>query len=204
MPIEFYLDYRSPYAYLASTQIPALGEEIHYKPIDVLEVMRLVNNRPSPECPPKARYSRLDAQRWADHLGVTFAPNMGFMQAMRQGLVDGALLSRLALAALDLGVFERMHLPLSKAVWADDQDIATEEGRAAFFDSTGCSYAALRELADADTTRQRLSAASKAAAERGVFGVPTFFVGDEQFFGNDRLAFVKKAVLAAKQIGASA
>jgi 2-hydroxychromene-2-carboxylate isomerase len=75
MRVEFFFDYRSPFAYLANTQIGELAAEPVFRPIDGFRVMKAVNNRPSPECPPKARYSALDAARWARRYGVAYAPN---------------------------------------------------------------------------------------------------------------------------------
>jgi 2-hydroxychromene-2-carboxylate isomerase len=64
--VEFFFDYVSPYAYLANKQLAELQVPIGMRPIAILEVMKLVNNQPSPRCPPKARYAALDAKRWAD------------------------------------------------------------------------------------------------------------------------------------------
>jgi 2-hydroxychromene-2-carboxylate isomerase len=102
MNLEFVFDYRSPYAYLANTQIWTPGVYVDYKPIDILAVMKKVNNHPTPLCPPKARYARIDAQRWAKHYGVAFSPNGALLQAMRDGQLDGMLLLCAALAAREL------------------------------------------------------------------------------------------------------
>jgi 2-hydroxychromene-2-carboxylate isomerase len=52
MQIQFILDYRSPYAYLANTQIMSMGVQIKYEPVEIVSVMKRVNNQPSPMCPP--------------------------------------------------------------------------------------------------------------------------------------------------------
>lgn len=65
MQIEFVFDYRSPYAYLANTQLSNLTHPIDYVPVDTLTVMKAVNNQPSTECPAKAKYARIDIARWA-------------------------------------------------------------------------------------------------------------------------------------------
>jgi DSBA-like thioredoxin domain len=85
MQVQFVLDYRSPYAYLANAQIASLGAQVSYEPVDILSVMKEVNNQPSPMCPPKAKYAGLDATRWAKHYGVPFSPNMALLAALRQG-----------------------------------------------------------------------------------------------------------------------
>jgi 2-hydroxychromene-2-carboxylate isomerase len=70
MRVEFVFDYPSRYAYLASTQLESLGVPVGYEPIGIVEVMKRVDNQPSPACPPKARYAGIDAARWAHRYGV--------------------------------------------------------------------------------------------------------------------------------------
>ncbi|MGC1304139.1 MAG: 2-hydroxychromene-2-carboxylate isomerase [Caulobacteraceae bacterium] len=203
MHIDFYLDYRSPYAFLAATQLGQLGVEIVHKPLDVVAVMKAVNNQPSPLCPPKAKYALGDAMRWAKHYGVDFAPNRALLGALRAGVIDGALLPRVALAAQGLGVFEQANDALFRAVWASDVDLATEDGRAAFLDSHGLPKSLWDVAADPDIAL-KLASLNDEAAARGVFGVPTFFLGEEMFFGNDRLTFIKVQIDATRLAGAAA
>ena len=130
--LEFVFDYRSPNAYLANTQVKGMGVKIDYKPVDIVAVMKIVNNQPVPLCPPKAHHARIDAARWAKHYGVAFSPNRTLLEAMLTGQIDGALLSRAALAAQELGVFDRVNDALYHAVWAGTDDLTTEEGRSVF------------------------------------------------------------------------
>ncbi|WP_454734720.1 DsbA family protein [Cupriavidus necator] len=190
MALQFVFDYRSPYAYLASTRVADLATDIEYQPVDILAVMRKVNNRPSPECPAKARYARLDAGRWARHYGVPLTPNAAVMQAMAKQAFDGAWLCRAGLAAIELGVFDLAHPALFGAMWAGHDDLLSAEGRATFLRARGID-ADIWDRAESADIRDRLAQQSDAAAARGVFGVPSFFVGTELFFGNDRLDFVR-------------
>jgi 2-hydroxychromene-2-carboxylate isomerase len=190
MQVQFILDYRSPYAYLANTQAASLVAEIDYRPVDIVSVMKKVNNQPSPMCPPKAKYAGLDAMRWAKHYGVPFSPNRALLDALRQGHVTGDLLSRAAIAGQTLGVFPQLNDALFGAVWAGADDLATAEGRSQF----AASRALPPELWDAAESAEveaKLAANGEQAAAQGVFGVPTFFVDGEMFFGNDRLDFIK-------------
>lgn len=195
MPLQFIFDYRSPYAYLASTRLPSLDSAIDYQPIDILAVMQKVNNRPSPECPAKARYAMLDADRWARQYNVPMRPNTALMRAMGRKTFDGSLLSRAGLAARDLGVFDRAHPALFEAVWASDQDLLSAEGRAEFLRSRDID-ADIWSRAEAPNIHDQLAHNNEDAAVRGVFGVPSFFVDTELFFGNDRLDFVRAALLS--------
>jgi 2-hydroxychromene-2-carboxylate isomerase len=192
--IDFVFDYRSPYSYLGDTQLKRLGADVRYVPIDILAVMTEVNNQPSPKCPPKAAYAALDAGRWAARYGVALRKNQAFFGSFARKETDPALLSRAAIAAQRLGIFDKVHTGLFEAVWGGGADLSTAEARDKFLESLGVADVRLWERADEPDIRQALEANSHAAAKRGVFGVPTFFVGDEMFFGNDRVEFVADAL----------
>ena len=194
MRLDFYFDYASPYAYLATLQVPHLGVEVDYRPTAILDVMKAVNNQPSPACPPKARYAGLDVQRWAQLLGYTVKANADYWQALSKGQIDLRTLIRGAMAAQDLGVFQLYHETIFTAVWGEPADVVSEAGRNALLAEAGVDTAALWRLAETPAIHDRLAARTKEAAERGVFGVPTFFLDDEQFFGQDRLEFVKMRI----------
>ena len=199
MNLQFVFDYRSPYAYLANTQLRQLGHPVDYFGVDILAVMKKVNNQPSPACPAKARYSGMDAARWAALYQVPLAPNGHFFGAMRAGEVDGALLNRAALAAQQAGVFQPVHEALFEAVWAGKDDLVTAEGRSTFLRRLNLDVD-VWALADGSSIREKLAAHDEQAAQRGVFGVPTFFCDDEMFFGNDRLDFVRAALKKALEV----
>ncbi|HCF6450001.1 2-hydroxychromene-2-carboxylate isomerase [Pseudomonas aeruginosa] len=197
MNLQFVFDYRSPYAYLANTRLPQLNHPISYIPVDILAVMKQVNNQPSPTCPAKSKYSGIDAARWAAIYQVPLNPNAGFFQAMRAGQIDGALLVRVALSAQEAGAFGPVHEALFQAVWAGAEDLVTPEGQANFLRKLDVDVD-LWQIADSSAIREQLTAKDDEAARRGVFGVPTFFCDDEMFFGNDRLDFVRAALKQAK------
>jgi 2-hydroxychromene-2-carboxylate isomerase len=201
MLVEFVFDYPSPYAYLASTQLESLGVPVRYEPIGIVEVMKRVNNQPSPACPPKARYAAIDAARWAHRYGVPFEINQAFLAAMRSGTFDYQILTRGALVAQELDVFARYNAAMLAAIWGRPQDIVTEGGREAFLRGLGIDASHFWRRAESPEMRAELERRNKAAAERGVFGVPTFFVGNEMFFGNDRLDFVRERLAARSESG---
>lgn len=198
MSLDFVLDYRSPYSYLANTKIAEICPQTIHKVVDIVDVMKKVHNQPSPECPAKARYSAIDAARWAKLYQVAWAPNMTLLGAMRDKTFDGSFLSRAGLAAQDLGVFEIANDALFAAVWASGADLLSAEGRTQFLAKHGID-ADIWTRSDSAVIRERLAACDEHAASRGVFGVPTFFVGDEMFFGNDRLDFVRMALQKLSQ-----
>ena len=199
--VEFFFDYVSPYAYLASTQLGGLGVAVDIRPIVIVEVMKRVNNQPSPLCPPKGRYAALDAARWAQLYGVPFARNAALWAALRAREFDTAILTRGALTAQDIGLLGRYHDAMFKAVWGAPADVHTAAGRQAFAETHGLGASFWDRAAD-PALDAKVEADIAEAVERGVFGVPTFFVDGEIFFGNDRLDFVRRRL--AQPQGAAA
>lgn len=194
--IEFHFDFPSPYTYLATTQFPALvartGAEIVYRPFRVLGLMKLVGNRPTTlECKNKGRYAMTDVGRWAARYGVPVGrhPNMRSF--------DFGLLAQGALVADDEGRAAEYVRGVYRAVWGEPADLSDRSTLTALLDRMGFDGAGLLERAAAPETIERLDKATEAAAERGVFGTPTFFVGDAMFFGNDRLDFLAETLKAA-------
>jgi len=83
------------------------------------------------------------------------------------------------------------------AIWAGDVNLAERSNLAALLDQADLEGEALLEIASDARYGELLDKSTEAAAQRGVFGSPTFFVGDQMFFGNDRLDFVVEALKAA-------
>ena len=92
-PIELFYDFRSPYSYLAFTQLREMDVDIAFRPMKILKVMEKVGNVPTTiTCAAKGRYARVDLGRWAQRYGVTLNPSN-----MREN--DGDACSRAVLAA---------------------------------------------------------------------------------------------------------
>lgn len=195
-PVEFYFDYVSPYAYLANTQLPKLGLDIVYKPVSILDVMSAVGNQPTPKCPAKLRHSMKDSARWAKRYGVPLAMNAELWAALEAGKADLRLFARGALAAQKRGHFPTFHKAMFDAIWANPKSVVTQEACERLLDSAGLSGTDIFNLATLPDMEIALNAANDEAVAAGVFGVPFFRVGEEIFFGGDRLDFVKEYALA--------
>jgi 2-hydroxychromene-2-carboxylate isomerase len=195
--IEFHFDFVSPYSYLAITQLPALARqhqaEIFYKPFRLLELMKLVGNRPTTiECKNKLRYAGADLGRWAAKYGVSIHRNP------HQSKFDSALLLRGALAAADDGDAAAYVSGVFGAMWNGERDLSERAELLGVLKQAGLAGEKLLERATSGDFATRLDRETAAAAERGLFGSPSFVVGNELFFGNDRLEFVAAALAAAK------
>ncbi len=189
--VAFHFDYRSPYSYLAMTQISDIDLTLH--PFDVIDVMKRVGNTPTTiTCKVKGDYASVDLGRWSRRYGVPLSRN----PQMRE--IDGRRLLRATLAIPDGPERRKAVEALFKAMWAEPAALGSPADIAALLASAGVvGGASLADRMDSDELEAALDAANAAAAERGVFGSPSFFVGDEMFFGNDRLEFLRDALKVA-------
>jgi len=195
--VDFYYDIVCPYAYLGSTQIQALadkcGATVSYKPILLGGVLQSVGSPtvPMDSMPPsKARHNLLDMQRWADLWNV----ELNFPNGHPRRTVH---CMRTIFAAGDKGV-ETMHA-LYKAYWIDELDVANADVVAEILDKAGLDPA-WSSLATQQPIKDTLRQKTAEAVECGVFGVPTFIVGDQLFWGQDRMDFVEAALRAADEV----
>jgi 2-hydroxychromene-2-carboxylate isomerase len=191
--IEFYFDFPSPYAYLAHTQLPSIAAEhnaeIMYHPFRILELMKLVGNRPTTiECKSKGKYASIDLQRWTKRYGVEFARNP------HSRSFDFAELDRGALVAIADGRGAEYVTAVFSGIWAKQANLSQRSVLIDLLGRAGFDAPRLLERACGEETIAKLEAETAAAAERGVFGAPTMFVGDHMYFGNDRLDFVAEAL----------
>lgn len=189
--LDFYFDYVSPYTYLANTQVSSLGLDINFVPVVIVDVMKRVNNQPSPLCPPKGMYIVIDAARWAGIYGVPMVQNGGFWEAVMTGRFSTKTLTRGAVAALKMGLWDKYHDAMFRAIWAEARDVHTTDGLAEFARTQGLP-GNFWDHAGSPEIEAQTDANNEQAAGRGVFGSPTFFLDEEIFFGNDRLDMIRQ------------
>ncbi len=190
---EFWFDFGSSASYLAWTQLPALeaatGARAVYKPMLLGGVFQATGNQSPVSVPAKGNYIFEDFMRFAKRYGVAFQRNPHF-PIMTLAFMRGAI----ALQARDDPRFMEYCRTVFTAIWADalnlnDPAIAAEVLRKGGFDPQE-----LMARANDPATKDALKAATQDAVARGVFGAPTFFVGDQMFWGQDRMDFVKEAL----------
>jgi 2-hydroxychromene-2-carboxylate isomerase len=193
--IDFYFDFPSPYAYLAHTQLPRIAAEhgatVAYHPFRILELMKIVGNRPTTiESGNKSKYASADLQRWTKRCTVDFSryPNSKSF--------DFAELDRGALVAIEDGRGAEYVTAVSRRSGAS-RNLSQRSVLIDLLNRAGLDAERLLERASADTMIAKLESETKAAAERGVFGAPTMYVGDQMYFGNNRLDFVVEALRSA-------
>lgn len=190
--IEFFYDVVSPTAYLAATQLPGVvertGAQLIWRPMFLGGVMQATENRPPGTVKAKGKWMWEDLKRFAKRYGVAFAhnPNPHFPMLTLAA-------QRIAVGVLDTPDFAPFTAAMFKAAWVDQKNIADKAVIAEVLSAAGLDAARLLDLADDKANKDRLKANTDEAVARGVFGAPTFFVGDEMHFGQDRLDFVEEA-----------
>jgi 2-hydroxychromene-2-carboxylate isomerase len=196
--VDVYFDCSSPWTYLAFHAIQPLarevGAEIAWKPILVGGVFNAVNQtvyesraRPNPR---KQAYMLQDLQAWARLYGLRIAfPPTVFP-------VNSVKCMRGAFHALDEGKLVPYATAAFEAYFGEDRDIARDDVLSDVATKAGLDPARLLAAAAGDDARSRLRANTEELIARGGFGSPSLFVGEEMFFGNDRLPLVRAALLA--------
>ena len=192
--IELFFDIGSSYSYLAFTQIEAIerrtGWTVRARPFLLGGVFKSTGNEMPARVAAKARYMIVDMQRWASEYGVGFELPAAFpvvtISTQRALVTTDRLFGQAALRTLARALFD--------AYWVHGRD---PSDRAVITDvaaKAGLDAAAIVAGIDAQETKDRLRADTEEAVARGAFGAPTFFVGDEMFFGNDRIAHLERHV----------
>lgn len=193
--IEVFYDFRSPYSYLALTELQKLDADISLRPIQTLKVMEKVGNVPTTlTCQAKSNYARADLGRWAQRYGLVLNPS-----DMRTN--DGDAMSRAVLSAADSEAALAVTMALYRAIWTEAKTLSNSADIIASLAASGLASDSISAGIDSAGTISMLSANTDEAAERGVFGSPTMFVGDQMYFGNDRVVFLKEEL---SRLGAEA
>lgn len=198
--VDFLFDFGSPNAYLSHLVIPGIekrqGVKFNYVPILLGGVFKLTNNRSPAETNAgvknKPAYQQLETKRFIRQHGITrFKPNPFFP-------VNTLLIMRGAVAAQKLGIFERYVDEVYKHMWAEPKKLDDPALLKAALLESNLPADRLFELVQTPEVKDTLLAETQRAVDRGTFGSPTFFVGDDIYFGKDRLRDVEEAITAAK------
>lgn len=190
--VEFFYDFTSPTAYLAWARLPAIiertGAKLVYRPMFLGGVMQTTGNRPPGTLPQKARWMAEDLQRWAKKYNTpyNFNPHFPMMTLMVQ---------RAAQEWVNRPDFDRYLAAIFNAAWRDSKNIGDKAALTEILSTAGFSPEEFFAAAENPANKEKLKAMTDEAVARGVFGAPTFFVGDEMHFGQDRLDFVEEALM---------
>ncbi len=185
-PIDFYFEFASPYGYLASTQIDAIGarhgREVAWHPIMLGAAFKETGAKPLTQTPLKGPYLLHDAPRFARLLGVPFT-----LPPVMPANSLAASRACIWLQADDPALARRLAQAVLHAHWGEGHDIGAPEQVAEIAAALGIGRDALLAAVADPAIKERLKRSTAAAIERGVFGSPFVFVDGEPFWGADRL-----------------
>jgi len=190
--VEFYFDVGSPYSYLAYRALPAIAAaysaQIAWRPMLLGGVFKATGNHSPAENPAKSRWMHQDLRRWAQRYSVPFNSNPCFP-------VNTLTLMRGAAGMQMRGTdFHKYVETIFHAMWAEPRNLGDPQELAAVLRQAGFDADAFQSLVSDPAVKEQLKTDTEQAVARGVFGAPTFFVGEEMFWGQDRLDFVAAAL----------
>jgi 2-hydroxychromene-2-carboxylate isomerase len=193
--VEFHFDVGSPAAYLAFQRLPAIcaaaGATLVWRPMLLGGVFQATGNHSPATIPAKGKYLFTDLQRFASRHGIAFRRNPFFP-------INTLTLMRMAMG-LSMREPQRLFAfvdAVYRAIWVQERNMNDPAVVAQVLQEAGFEPQAMLELANDPEVKQGLKSQTEAAVARGVFGAPTFFVGDDMYWGQDRLDFVKEALEA--------
>ena len=195
-PVQFLFDFGSPNAYFCHRVIPAIeartGARFEYLPVLLGGLFKLANNRSPAEAfagiPNKRAYDQLEVDRFVQRHGLTayrFNPHFP---------VNTLKIMRGAVAAQALGCFAPYVEAVYAAMWEQGRNLADEAQIEAVLSAAGLDGPALLARSQAPEIKAQLMANTEQAHARGAFGSPTFFVGEQIYFGKDRLREVEDEI----------
>ena len=191
--VDFFFDVGSPASYLAWTQLPGLcashGADLVYRPMLLGGVYQATGNASPATIPAKGRYTQMDYERHARRYGVPLRSNPHFpiITLFLMRAVTGIQLRR-------PGQLQQLLGCVFKALWIDALDLNDPKLTAGILATGGFDPAEIERLAQDPESKAALKATTQEAVARGAFGAPTLFVGDQMFFGQDRMDFVREAL----------
>jgi 2-hydroxychromene-2-carboxylate isomerase len=197
--VEFHFDFGSPNAYLAHLVIPEIerrtGAKFQYVPVLLGGVFKMTNNRSPAQSMAgiknRLEYEALERERFVRRHDITQFKWTPFFP------VNTLLIMRGAIAAQLDGVFERYVDEMFRHMWAEPKKMDDPEVVRSALEESGFNAASLMARTQEPEVKDRLLQNTQASVARGTFGAPTFFVGDEIFFGKDRLRDVEDEIVRA-------
>ena len=195
-PIEFLFDFASPNAYLSYHVLKDVAERhdaaLSLTPVLLGGLFKLTNNQAPMQAfadvKGKLDYDMLETQRFiAAHRLDRFRFNPYFP-------INTISLMRGFIAARQMGVEQRYVDANLEAMWEQERNMGDPSEAQAVWTAAGLNAEALLQAIQMQSVKDALLHNTEQAAARGAFGVPTFFLGDEMFFGKERIAQIEAMI----------
>jgi 2-hydroxychromene-2-carboxylate isomerase len=195
--VDYFLAPQSPWTYLGHERFAAIaaqaGASVRVLPMDLGRIFPLSGGLPlAKRAPQRQAYRLVELKRFSQHLGLPMNLQPKFFPVS----ADDAARLIIAVERHD-GTAGAMKIAgaILRAVWVQERNIADADTLAALLAENGLDAARLAQSRDADA-QARYEANTDAAMKLGVFGAPSYVIGGELFWGQDRLDFVQRALQA--------
>lgn len=190
--VEFYFDFGSPTAYLANKRLQQLcdeyGASLDYRPVLLGGIFKAAGNMSPVAVPAKGKYMmEMDLPRFAAAYGAPLNFNPYFP-------INTLSLMRGAIAVRSESYFQTYLNAVFDAVWVDSKDMGDVAVVQEVLNSAGLDADALLTMTQDPEVKAKLIEDTQAAVDRGLFGVPTIFIDQQMFFGQDRMQFIELAL----------
>lgn len=192
MHIDYFVSLNSPWTHLGAARLEATaarhGASVRIYPVDFGTIFPASGGLPLPKrAPQRQAYRMMELARWRDFLGIPIQLEPRFFPAREALAAHCVIAARETMG--DRPAIAVAHRVL-KALWEEERDTGDPETLRRLIDETGLDGAALIKLGEEPRWTERRAADTQAALARGVFGAPSYVVGDDIFWGQDRLDFL--------------
>ena len=192
--IDYYASLNSPWTHLGAARIEAMAmandATLRIFPVDFGAIFAKSGGLPLPKRSPQRQAYRLqELARWRDHLGIPITIQPKFFPSAEQHTAGCVIGLRETLG--DQPAIKLAHRVL-KAVWQEERNPADPATLAALIKDVGLDADQVMQLGQDPRWAERRDTDTQAALDRGVFGAPSYVIGDDIFWGQDRLDFVQR------------
>ena len=188
-PVRFFFNFRSPYCYLASKRafdyVDRFHVELLWRPLG-----GWAGRSPPERAKRKIPLVRQDVQRFTRRMGIPFVPPPKTTDPTHAG--------RGSLFAEEQGLLRPYVVEVMRAEWAEGKDIGEPEVLAEVARRIGLDEAGLAEAIQSEARQAQLDENAEEAERLGAIGVPTWIVGEDIFWGNDRIDFLEEHLTALR------
>jgi carboxymethylenebutenolidase len=196
--VDYYVSLNSPWTHLGAARIEAMtarhGASLRIYPVDFGTIFPASGGLPLPKrAPQRQAYRLMELKRWRDALGIPITIQPRHFPARELPAASGVVAVRETIG--DAPAVALAHRVL-KALWEEEKDTGDLATLAGLIAEVGLDADAVLAMAEEPRWAERRAADSEAALARGVFGAPSFVIGEEIFWGQDRLEFVERRLAA--------
>ena len=194
LAVDYYVSLNSPWTHLGAARIEAIaarhGASLRIWPVDFGTIFAGSGGLPLPKRSPQRQAYRLqELRRWREHLGIPI--NIQPRHFPANELPAAHCVIALRETQGDAPAIRLAHRVL-KALWEEERDPGDPATLAALIADCGLDAEAVARLGAEPRWVDRRAADTRAALERGIFGAPSYVIGEEIFWGQDRLDFVER------------